>query len=225
MKPQPLRILVLCVACMCVGCMAFRSGVQGQYRGETRSRAARAPVTVLFHFTHQQQARGYDALPEIISASAVTEDFELVFYDALSEFTNLGGFDTYTDRADDVYEPKRRAELDSLMRANQFTLQIRIKQERSFAGFYLGALLSTVSATVIPVPYRKDYSLATAVYRSDGAEVACYHRSARISNLVQALLLFAYPFAPEDRKIEELLMEMLHDTFRQIDDEGVLSAN
>ncbi|MCC6477526.1 hypothetical protein IT157_10775 [bacterium] len=58
--------------------------------------------------------------------------------------------------------------------------------------------------------------------RADGAEVAAYRRSARISNWVQALLIVAYPFAPEECKTEELMIEMLHDTFRQIDDEGVL---
>ncbi|MCC6477525.1 hypothetical protein IT157_10770 [bacterium] len=152
MKYHFVRVVVLCVACALAGCVAFRSGLQGEYEGDKRGRTERNKVSVLFHFTHLHQERGYDALPDVVDASSMMQDFELVFDDALSEFSNLGDYDTFTDRAHDVYEPKRRDELDSLMRTNQYTLHIRIKQERSFAGFYLGAMLSIVSATVIPIP-------------------------------------------------------------------------
>ena len=38
----------------------------------------------------------------------------------------------------------------------------------------------------------------------------------------RTLLIFVYPFHPEQRKKEELYVEFLHDIFKQIEKENIL---
>lgn len=55
-----------------------------------------------------------------------------------------------------------------------------------------------------------------------GALVKSYQRQASLSNWVEALLIFVYPFHPIEGKREEIYVEALHDIFRQIETEKVL---
>jgi hypothetical protein len=49
-----------------------------------------------------------------------------------------------------------------------------------------------------------------------------YERNATLTNWSQILLVMVYPFHPEFRKVEEIYMAFLSDTFRQIESEGIL---
>lgn len=53
-----------------------------------------------------------------------------LFRDVLPTLTNLGSYATFTDRADDVTDPRRRAERDSLaLGSHDFTVKMRFLRE------------------------------------------------------------------------------------------------
>jgi len=225
MKITKLLILIALLSSLLAGCVAFRSGLQGEYQGVAQKKTDNRPVNVLFHFTHLSQTRGLDAIPKVVGKNSVIMSFDNVFSDALPELENLGSFATFTDDAGDVNHPERRALLDSLIKANDYTVNIRFTQEHKFSTFFLGGCLSTVTATLFPVPYHWTYKMETSLRRNDGTVIATYSRRARLTNWVEALLLIAYPFAPQDREREEIFIEMFHDTFKQINSENVLTVS
>ncbi len=180
------------------------------------------PASVLFLFTHVAQTLGYDAIPKVVGKRSMINSFDDVFNDALREFGNLGEFATFTDEAADVNRSERRATRDSLIAHRDYTVKIRIVEERRFVSYFFGGLASTLSATLLPVPYRQLYRMETEVFAQDGKPAIRYCRQARLSKWVELFLVFAYPFCPEDRKREELFMAMMHDTFRQMEAERVL---
>jgi hypothetical protein len=48
-------------------------------------------------------------------------------------------------------------------------------------------------------------------------------RKASLSTYSESLLLFVYPFFPEEVKIEEIYLESLRNIFQQIEAEGILT--
>ena len=207
-----------------MGCAAFRSDLNGAYQGKVERNLNSRPASALFVFTHVRQTLGYDALPKIVGKTSMIRSFDDVFSNALNEFGNLGKYATFTEEASDVNRPERRATRDSLKTQYDYTVKIRIVEEKRFAATFFAGLTSTVSATLIPVPYRQSYRMETEVFSKEGKPVASYHRQVYLSKWVEMFLLFVYPFYPEDRKREEVFMAMLHDTFRQMDSEKVLQG-
>jgi hypothetical protein len=206
------------------GCATFQSSLHGSYSGEAGRNLTSKPVKVLFHFTHVEQTIGYDAIPKIVGKSSMIRSFDDVFHDALREFGNLGEYATFTEEASDVNRPDRRVMCDSLISQCDYTVKVRIVAEHRFIPYFFGGLATTVSATLIPIPYRQSYRMETEVFARDGKLVNTYHRQAYLSKWVEMFLVVAYPFCPEDRKREEIFMAMLHDTFRQIESEQILST-
>ena len=82
--------------------------------------------------------------------------------------------------------------------------------------------MSLLSLTVIPAPYEWDYTVTADLRDRGGKLVKSYERKARLTNWVEAFLIFAYPFHPLEGKREEIYAESLHDIFRQIETEKVL---
>jgi hypothetical protein len=213
------------LAMLFTGCATFRSDLNGAYPDAVRKISDSAPVSAVFLFTHIHQTLGYDAIPKVVGKTAMIRSFDDVFNDALHEFRNLENFSTFTEEAADVNHPERRLVRDSLIAQSDYTIKIRIVEERHFAATFFAGFATTISATLLPAPYRQSYRMETEVYSREGKLVGIYQRQAYLTKWVELLLVFAYPFCPEDRKREEVIMAMFHDTFRQIESERVLTAH
>jgi hypothetical protein len=208
-------------ASLLTGCATFRSDLGHRYEGQVRRNEAK-PVSVCFVFSHVSQMVGMDAIPKLQDKYQRLQDFDDIIIDAHRELSNLGQYSTFTDEASDVNDPARRKLKDSLMTAQDYTIKMRIETKKKFSNYFLGALASSISATILPVPYYQYYTVTTDVFNHDRKLIATYTRSATLTKWVEALLIVAYPFHPEERKREEIYMAFLHDTFKQIESEGVL---
>jgi len=209
------------------GCAASRSSLRGAFQGVPSPAPAQvAPaerVSVAFIFTHLHQNKGWDVIPKLHHQDRYANGFYDLFREALPALTNLGPYATFTDRADDVTYPKRRAERDSLaVGSHDFTVNMRFLRETSFPRQALGTIASVVTVTTIPVPYARHYSLTAQVMDHSGRLLRIYQREATVTQWVQALLVFVYPFHPETRKTDEVYLEFLKDIFREMEADGVL---
>jgi hypothetical protein len=203
------------------GCLATRSEIGGAFRGDSRASPNAPRVSALFVFRHETQRHGFDSISKL-QFTGVT-DFENLFRDALSEIGNLSRYETFTELPSDVDNPKRREELEAKRASLDYTVAIDFLEESSFRREALMGTISLLSLTAIPVPFEWNYTISTTITRKDGSRVAQYRRQATLSNWVEGLLIFAYPFYPLQGKREEIYSESLHDTFRQIEAEKVLA--
>jgi hypothetical protein len=207
------------------GCASFRSGIEGRFEGKVEKNFGAEKVKVLFIFDHYHQAKGYDAIPKLENNYQIIKEFDDLFIDALKELSNVGSYNTYTEYSSDVANPKRRAEKDSLIAIHDFIFRIKFMREHSFAKHFLGVLVSTVSATLVPLPYGRQYLVTVEVYNAKDILIKSYSRRASFTKWVQSLLIVVYPFHTEKRKVEEIYIQFLHDIFRQIESEKVLDKN
>lgn len=223
--PKPGQILIslalLSFLTLSTGCATFRSELGNRYMGESK-RCDAKPVSVTFIFSHVKQTVGLDAIPKLQNKFQRLQGFDDIFLDAQREISNLGKYAAYTEESSDVNDPERRAKKDSLIAANDFTLKVRIEMKKTFANYFLGTIGSVVTATLVPIPYHQDYTVTAELFDRNHKLIGAYHRSARLTKWVEAFLIVAYPFHPEERKREEIYMDFLHDIFRQIESEGVL---
>lgn len=218
-------LIILLAVFLISGCASFRSGIQGKYEEKSQKNLGAEKVSVLFVFDHYHQAKGYDAIPKLENKHQILSDFDDLFIDALNELSNVRKYNTYTEYSSDVADSKRRAEKDSLITVHDYIVRIKIMRENSFAQYFLGSLFSSVSATALPIPYKKNYSITVSVYNSKDILIKTYTRKATLTKWVQAGLIFIYPFHTEKRKAEEIYILFLHDVFRQIETEKVLVKN
>ncbi len=214
-------LLVGIIALSTSGCATFRSELGGRYEGEEKRNTSK-PVSVCFVFSHVHQMVGLDAIPKLQQRHQRVQGFDDIFLDAQRELSNLGTYATYTEESSDVNDPERRARKDSLITVNDYTLKIRIESKKKFSNYFLGTMASVVTATLAPIPYYQYYGVSADLYDHERRLVASYRRDARLAKWVEALLIVAYPFHPEERKKEEVYMDFLHDIFKQIESEGVL---
>ena len=217
-------LLAALAVALLAGCASFRGEMESAYAGKPSRNADSRPVSVLFVFHHVRQTLGYDAVPKLVGKNHNVSGFDEILGDALPELSNLGSYATHTVEAADVNRPERRAQLDSLMRVSDYTVRIRLESTRRFSSQFLGSLASSLTATLLPVPYRKDYTLKAEVLDRERHLVATFERHTALRTWVEALLVFVYPFHPEERKREEIYVEFLHDLFRQMESEAVLKA-
>jgi len=204
------------------GCAASRSELQMAYSGEVKRNPSPTPVSVLFIFSHLYQMEGLDAIPKLESRYKRLRGFDDIFLEAQRELSNLGKYATYVEESSDVNDPAKRDLKDSLMKTMDYTIKMRIESKKNFANYFLGGLFSTASLSLIPISYSQNFTVITEVLNSENKFVARYERKASVSNWSQLFLIFVYPFHPENRKIEEIYMDFLRDTFRQMESEGVL---
>jgi len=99
---------------------------------------------------------------------------------------------------------------------------MRFMREASFARQALGTIASVLTVTAVPVPYTRHYSVTAEVTDRSGRLLKVYRREATVTQWVQALLVFVFPFHPETRKTDEVYLEFLKDVFREIEADGVL---
>lgn len=205
------------------GCAASRSDLNGAFLGEPPPRGPTDPVSIAFIFTHTHQEKGWDVIPKLHDPNRFANGFYDLFRDALPEITNVGAYATFTDRADDVTDPERRAQRDSLASgSHDFTVHMRFMRETSFAHQALGTLFSTLTLTALPIPFTRRYSVTADVSDRAGRLLKRYERDAKVTLWVEALLIFAFPFHPETRKTEEVYLEFLHNVFREVEADGIL---
>jgi hypothetical protein len=113
------------------------------------------------------------------------------------------------------------ARRDELIRTHDYVVRVEILEEYSFVRQFFGRVISTVSVTLLPVPYTTRYSIDVEVTRND-APVGSYQRAISKRMWVQALLLFIQPFHNDTIVRERIYIDLLHDVFRELEASGVL---
>ena len=219
---EKLTFFIILFILTLTSCAAFKSSIKGKYSAPAQKNYGADGVSVLFIFSHLRQTKGYDAIPKLDDKYQRIGSFDDFFQDALSEFSNVKSYATFTNYASDVNEPERRALKDSLEKIHDFIIKMKFKREKSFSKYFMGAIVSTATATLFPVPFTNSYSVNVELFNSQGQLIKTYSRKSSIAKWVQSLLIFLYPFHPEKRKKEEIYVQFLHDIFKQIESEKVL---
>jgi hypothetical protein len=202
------------------GCAAYRSDIGGAFIGEEKINERAIPVSVTFVFSHINQRVGFDTVPKLTYAPAGFQD---ILRDALPELTNIRSYVTFTESANDVDNPRRRAELDSLTSSNDYVISMRFSRKTSFPSDFLWGMVATGTMTGIPARFDVNYEVTTDVRDREGRMIKRYHRNAEIKRWVQTFLVFVYPFHPEERKIEEVYVEFIKNIFREIESDRILT--
>jgi hypothetical protein len=202
------------------GCAASVSDIRGLYTGSAPPRAEGRPVRAEFTVAHLTQRHGFDAVPK--HRGPLVPDFEEVFRDATRELPNLAAYKLEVESApgtgqEVILRPDYRTAAD-------YSVRMVLLSESSFASDVVGVLVSAGTGTLVPYPFYVDYSVTAEVRNPGGALLASYRRSARITQWVQGLLLFAYPFRPPEGEQEKLVSRLLRDLFREMAAEGVLAG-
>ena len=221
MKKKFLFVLIM-VMFLLTNCATFKSDMIGKYNKTIEKNYKADPVSLLLIFSHYRQTTGLDAIPKLDDQRERIQGFDDFLADALNELSNIKSHSTFTEYASDVNNPERRAQKDSLMHQNDYIMKLKFMRKKSFAKSFLGTLFSSTSLTLLPIPYTYNYSLDVNLYDSKGQLLKSYSRKASLTKWVQTLLIFVYPFHPEQRKKEELYVEFLHDVFKQIEQEKML---
>lgn len=215
-----LLLLTLLLSILLSGCVASRSEIKGAYGAPAAKNTEAQKVSVFFLFRHLGQQHGLDSIPKLQFQGV--KDFDNIFRDSLNEISNISRYDTHTELPNDVNNPERRQKRDSFRAASDYTLEVTFFEESSFAQQFFSGTISLVSLTAIPMPYSWDYTITADLYEKGGKQLRSYKRTATLSNWVEGLLLFVYPFYPFEGKREEIYSQSLHDIFRQIEAEKVL---
>ena len=238
LRRRPVHVVAAAVltAALVTGCASFRSDVNGSFHPseDTPVRSPLEPVRVLFVFHHFRQNHGLDTIPKLVhftthgpggDVTIVTpaiKDFSDIFEESLREIHNIEGHATYTEWSRDSSDPGRKDLFATLSQGVDFTIDIRFLEESWFSSDMLAGIISLLTLTVIPTYMTTDFSAEVRVLDSENHVLATYHRSAKLRDWIQVVLMFVYPFHPRERKVEEIYSAFLHDVFRQIDAEGVL---
>ena len=231
-----LVLTALLMAGMLAGCAASRSEMTGKFNRPTEKNSGADKVSVFFLFKHLEQQHGLDSMPklreigikdsnnvslDVLKYTGIT-DFNNIFRDALTEISNIAQYDTFTELPQDINNPGRRELSKTFKESNDYTLEIAFFEESSFKQQCFSGIISLLSLTVIPMPYSWDYTITANLSDKNGKLINSYQRKATLSNWVEALLIFAYPFHPIEGKREKIYDESLHDIFRQIETKKVL---
>ncbi len=204
------------------GCASFKSPTNGIYQSETKENKNAEKVSLLFVFSHYEQTIGIDAIPKLTRARW---NFNDIFRNSLNEISNIEKYNSFTMEAKDINNVKKREDIIRGRKENDYTIEINFKVEKSFVKFFFSAIMSSASATIIPMRYKYIYSVEAKVYNYKHELVESYMRDAELNKWVQTFMVFLYPFHHEKRKKEELYVECLHDIFKQIETEKVLDYN
>jgi hypothetical protein len=215
--------LALCAG-LTAGCAASVSPIEGLYAAPDRLQPGVAreqhPVRVEFTVAHLSQRHGFDAVPK--HHGPLVPDFLEVFRDATRELANLTAYTLILESApgsgrEVVLRPDYRTDHD-------YSVRMVFLSESSFASDVISGLVAFASLSLVPVPFRVDYSATAEVRSPDGTLLGSYRRSAKITQWVEGLLILAYPFRPPEGEQEKLVSRLLRDLFREMDAEGVLAG-
>jgi hypothetical protein len=204
------------------GCATFRSDLAGKFDSAQSRNSEADKVNVLFLLKHVRQAEGLDEIPKLDREGQIIRNFDDLFLDAMTELGNVESYATFTEFASDVSRPERRERKDELIAKSDFVVRIDLMRRHSFIRHFLAYVVSTVSLTVLPIPYSRSFSIEVDVLGADGNRLKSYQRSASLTTWSQLFLVLLQPFHQEANKKEQIYLEFLHDVFKQIEAEGVL---
>jgi len=208
--------------CFLANCATFKSELHGKFEPLPEKNYNSTPVKVCFVFSHYRMVKGMDVIPKLENQFERIKGFDDLFLDATKEFSNIKSYDTYTNYSSDVNDSKRRQLKDSLISKNDFLVEVSITRQKSFAKQFFAIMGSSLSATLLPMPYKNDYSIEIKVFNQNYSLLKTYQRNAAINKWVELFMIFLYPFYPEDRVREELYVEFMHDVFKQMESEKLL---
>ena len=217
-----MAIAFLAFLLLFTSCATFRSDMEGQFDLPASKYLGAKEVNVLFLLRHVRQAKGLDAIPKLDSQNEIIGDFDDLFMDALKELSNVKAYATFTEFSSDVSNPERRKQRDALISDSDYVIHINFMRRHSFIGHFFGYLFSTVSLTLLPVPYSRSFSVDVEVYNASETLLNKYSRCASLTTWVQTFLIFIQPFHQEKIKKEQIYIEFLHDIFKQIETEKIL---
>ncbi|MFC1555078.1 hypothetical protein ACFL7D_10615 [candidate division KSB1 bacterium] len=221
-KLSVLLVLVFIISTI-TGCATFRSELDGVYDQATIKNTDSGKVKVLFILRHVRQAEGLDAIPKLDRQNQIIRDFDDLFLDAIKEFSNIESYDTYVEYSSDVHDPDRRARKKQLINRNDFIIEYTYERKYSFVNRSLGTTFSVLTLTLIPIPSSVQYTFNANVLNNDEELIKSFTRTATLKTWTQMFLIFAQPFHNEDTKKEQVYIEAMHDIFRQIETEKILS--
>ncbi len=203
-------------------CASFKSPINGIYKHKLIKNDNAEKVKVLFILSHYEQTIGIDAIPKLTRPQ---KNFNDIFYDALNEISNIKKYNSLTMETKDVNDVKKSEELARTKKENDFFIEINFTKEKSFIKFFFGAIVSSITATIVPIRYKYKYLVEVKVHNHKQELIKTYTRDAELNKWVQTFMVFLYPFHHEKRKREELIVEYLHDIFKQIESEKILDYN
>lgn len=222
MKTNILLTSILLICLLLNSCATFKSPIKPQLNQKSNKNYNAERVSVLFEFSHLRQTKGYDAIPRLDNVRERIHGFDDFFLDALKEISNIEYYSTFTNYASDVGNNKRRMLNDSLKHTHNLIIDITFSREKSFSKFFFGTLLSSLSATIIPIRYKYNYFVDIDVYDNNLHLLKSYSREASLNKWVQTFMIFLYPFHHEKRKKEELYVDFMHDVFKEIENDKIL---
>lgn len=204
------------------GCATFSPPINGMYGKEKVRNLNAEKVDILFIFEHYEQTTGIDAVPKL---TRPPRNFNDIFGNALSEISNIEKYNSITINADDINDIRKRENILRLKKESEYIIEMNFKKEKSFVKFFFGVIVSSFSATIIPIRYKNKYEVEVKVYDNKEQLIKTYMRDSELDKWVQTFMVFFYPFMHEKRKKEELYVECLHDIFSQIETEKILNYN
>ena len=172
---------------------------------------------------HLRQTVGLDAIPKLENKYQILDGFDDLLLDGTNEFSNVKRWSSFTEFAADISNPKRLDEKDSLITDADFVIRMQFKHEKSFARNFLGAIGSSVSLTSLPIPYPHNFYVTAEVYDHERHLLKHYERHATMNTWVEFFLFPIYPFHTQKRTTEDVYVAFLHDIFKQIESEKVLT--
>ncbi|TNE73168.1 hypothetical protein EP331_05275 [bacterium] len=220
MKSYLIQFVTVLFLVILSSCVASKSPIIG-LDDSTFERLDRKPVHILIEFSHMRFTEGFDVIPKSLNYPGIS-DFDDILNESLKQFTNVRTFDVYTTHSYDVKDPEKRLKLVQMREKADFVIKIDILRKKSFVGHFFNSLIALGSMTVIPSKFEWQYEFTTHVFHN-GQKVFETQRSASVSNWVQPFLIFGYPFHPEERKNEEIYFGMLKDTFKEIENKGIIA--
>jgi hypothetical protein len=181
MRRKAKTIWFLCfIVLIFAGCAATKSDVAGLY---TRQAVflKKTPICVFFDFYHYKQEVGKDSIPKLLAAPGIV-DFDDIFKESMKQLSNIESYSTFTNQATDIDQPKRREERASSVRTSDYMIKVEILREKSYSSHFIGAIVSTLSLTVIPIPYTWKYTATVSVVGRENETRAKYTRSASVTS-------------------------------------------
>jgi len=204
------------------GCATFGVQVDGKFDKAPVKNSEAKKVKVLFVFDHTKQLDGLDAIPKLVSPGIALKDFNDIFLDALKEFSNLEGYHIISETSQDIEWSDKQKRKENLKKESDYVIETTILKKESFARNFLGGMVSLVSLSLIPVTYPKDYYFTVKVYNAKGLLLKEYKRTGYIKDWVQLVMLFYYPYHSPEKAVEDLYSTILHDIFREIENDKLL---
>jgi hypothetical protein len=201
------------------GCATFSPSITGECKGESPTKQDDDKVDVLFIMKHFQQTKGKDAVPKL---TRPFYNFDDLLNDALKEISNIGKFVPLTIMPHEVNNVQKRKEISRLRKELDYTVEINITKKKSLVKYFFGIISSTLTATIIPMNYRRELTFEARVYNYKQELIGTYIREGELNKWVEAFLVVAWPFKHDKRMKEALYVNALQNIFLQIENENVL---